>query len=61
MQVTMVDPRQGRRLASFVATGSAVAAVNRREAVIDAFERATAAAMSAAVDGVRQSAPGAPH
>ena len=61
MQVTMVDPRQGRRLASFVAAGSAVADGNRRAAVIDAFERATAAAMSAAVDGVRESTPGAPR
>jgi cholesterol transport system auxiliary component len=61
MQVSVVDPRQSRRLASFVAAGSAVAAGNRRATVIDAFERATAAAMSAAVDGVRESAAVVPR
>jgi len=61
MQVSVVDPRQSRRLASFVAAGSAVAAENRRAAVVDAFERATAAAMREAVSGVREAAPSAPR
>jgi ABC-type uncharacterized transport system auxiliary subunit len=61
MQVSVVDPRQSRRVGSFAAVGSAVAAADRRAAVIDAFERATAAAVSTAVDGVRQSAPDAPR
>jgi cholesterol transport system auxiliary component len=59
MQVSLVDPRQSRRLTSVVAAGSAVAAGDRRAAVIEAFERATAAAVSTAVDAVRESAPDA--
>lgn len=53
LQVSLVDPRQARRLASFAAAGEAVAADNRRPAVIEAFERATAEAVREAVDAVR--------
>jgi len=61
LQVSVVDPRQGRRLASFGAAGSAVATENRRAAVVDAFERATAAAVREAVSGVREAVSSTPR
>jgi cholesterol transport system auxiliary component len=60
MQVTLVDARQGKRLASAVAAADAQAAANRRDAVIDAFEEATSATLLQVVAGVRAAAPGAP-
>lgn len=53
MQVSLVDPRGAKRLASFVATASSAATANRRAPVIAAFDRATAAAVHDAVDRVR--------
>lgn len=53
MQVSLIDPRQARRVASFVAAGSATAAANRQAAVIAAFESATADAVRAVVEQVR--------
>jgi len=53
MQVSVVDPRKSRRLASFVAAASAAAGTNRRGPVIAAFERATAEAVRSTVDQVR--------
>jgi cholesterol transport system auxiliary component len=53
MQVSLVDPRQAKRLASFVAAASAAATANRRAPVIAAFDRATAQAVHDAVDQVR--------
>ena len=57
MQVTLVESRQARRVASFPAAGSATAAGNRRAAVIAAFESATAQAVDAAVNEVRSATP----
>jgi len=53
MQVSVVDPRKARRLASFVAAASAAAATNHRAPVIAAFELATAEAVRSTVDQVR--------
>jgi len=61
LHVSVIDPREGRRLASFGAAGSAVATENRRAAVVDAFERATAAAVREAVSGVREAVPSTPR
>lgn len=56
MQVSLVEPRAAHRVASFVAAGSAIATDNRRPAVIASFERASAEAVRAAVDQVREAA-----
>jgi len=56
MQVSLVDPRRAKRLASFVAAASSVAAENRRAAVVAAFDRATTEALRSAVDQVRTAA-----
>jgi cholesterol transport system auxiliary component len=59
MQLALIDPRKAQRVASFVAAGSAAAAENRQDAVIAAFERATAEAVRAAAGQVREAAPAA--
>jgi cholesterol transport system auxiliary component len=59
MQVTLVDARRGKRLASAVAAADTTAAANRRDAVIDAFEQATSAALLEVVAHVRESASSA--
>jgi len=56
MQVSVVDPRKARRLASFLVAASAAADSNRRAPVIAAFDRATADAVRSAVDQVRAAA-----
>ncbi len=56
MQVSLVDPRKARRLASFIATASATAGANRLAPVIAAFDRATSEAVRSAVDQVRAAA-----
>jgi hypothetical protein len=56
MQVSLVDPRKARRLASFIATASATAEANRLAPVIAAFDRATSEAVRSAVDQVRAAA-----
>jgi ABC-type uncharacterized transport system auxiliary subunit len=56
MQVTLIDARRGRRLASAVAAADTTATANRRDAVIDAFEKATSAALLEVVARVRESA-----
>jgi cholesterol transport system auxiliary component len=56
-QATMVDPRQGRRLSSVVASAEVVAADNRRDAVVDAFQRATAEAVQALAAWLRELEP----
>lgn len=61
LQVSLVDPRQARRAASFVASGSAVATQNRRAAVIAAFESATAEALRSTVDQVRSAVSADPR
>jgi cholesterol transport system auxiliary component len=59
MQVTLVDARHGKRLASAVAAADATATANRRDAVIDAFEQATSAALLEVVARVRETASNA--
>jgi cholesterol transport system auxiliary component len=54
MQVSLLDPRKGRRISSAVVTASARAGENRRANIMAAFERATAEAVSAAVAQVRE-------
>jgi cholesterol transport system auxiliary component len=54
MQVSVVDPRKGQRVATFVAAASAVAEHDRRAAVVAAFERATGEAVRAGVGKVRE-------
>lgn len=56
MQVSLVDPRKARRLASFVVATSAPADANRLAPVVAAFDRATADAVRSAVDQVRAAA-----
>jgi len=56
MQVSLVDPRKARRLASFVAAASSPADENRLAPVVAAFDRATAEAVRSAVDQVRVAA-----
>jgi cholesterol transport system auxiliary component len=57
MQVSVIDPRHARRVASFVAAGAAVSTEDRRAAVVAAFEAATGTAVRAAVAQVRDSVP----
>ena len=61
MQVSVVDPRQARRVASFTAAGSEVAKDNLRAPVIAAFEQAASEATRLAVGGVRGAVPAAPR
>jgi cholesterol transport system auxiliary component len=53
MQVSLVDLRGARRLASFIAAASSSAETNRMASVIAAFERATSEAVRSAIDQVR--------
>jgi cholesterol transport system auxiliary component len=53
MLVTLIEMRPTRRVASFLAVGTAVAAENRRAAVVAAFEVASAQAVESAVSQVR--------
>ena len=55
LQVTLVDARRSQRLVSFVVRSDAAAAANRRDAVLGAFERATAESVLAIVAGLRES------
>ena len=56
MQVSLVDPRKGRRQASFLVAASSPADTNRLAAVVAAFDRATSEAVRSAVDQVRAAA-----
>jgi hypothetical protein len=56
LQVTLLDARQGQRLGSALAEAEAVAADNRRGAVIEAFEQSTSAALLEVVTRVREAA-----
>lgn len=58
MQVTLVDARKAQRLASFVVRAEAAAADNRRAAVLESFERATAQALQDTVVRLREAATG---
>lgn len=52
-QATLIDARSGARIASFQAGGTAVAAANRRDALIAAFQQATQVAVSETVSRIR--------
>jgi cholesterol transport system auxiliary component len=56
LQGALVDSRVGRRVASFVSRASVPATENRLAAVVDAFDRATAQAVSDVVTRVQQAA-----
>jgi len=56
-QATLVDPRQARRVSSIVASSEVAAADNRRHAVLDAYQRATAEAVHALIDRLREVEP----
>ena len=59
MQVTLVDSRKARRVTSFVVRAEARAADNRRAAVLESFERATAEALQETVVRLREASTGA--
>ena len=59
IQATLVDPRQVRRVSSFVASSELPAASNSRGAVLEAFERATSEAVLALSAWLREVEPAA--
>ena len=59
IQATLVDPRQVRRVSSFVASSELPAASNSRGAVLEAFERATGEAVHALAAWLREVEPAA--
>ena len=59
IQATLVDPRQVRRVSSFVASSELPAASNSRGAVLEAFERATGEAVHALAVWLREVEPAA--
>ena len=61
MQVTLVDARKAQRLASFVVRKESAAADNRRTAVLESFERATAEALQETVVRLREASAGTPR
>lgn len=58
MQVTLVDARKARRLASFVVQTESRAVDNRRAALLEAFERATTEALQETVVRLRDAPAG---
>ena len=56
-QATLVDPRQVRRVSSMVASSEVAAGDNRRDAVLDAYQRATAEAVHALAAWLRELEP----
>jgi cholesterol transport system auxiliary component len=58
MQVTLVDARRAKRVASFVVRAQSQAADNRRGAVLESFEKATAEALQTTVALLREAATG---
>ena len=61
MQVTLVDARKAKRLASFVVRTDSRAADNRRTAVLESFERAAAEALQETVVRLREASTGTQH
>lgn len=57
LQATLVDPRRARRVSSIVAASEVDASGNRREAVLDAYQRATAEAVLALAAWLREVEP----
>ena len=60
-QVTLVDVRRGLRLASSLEEASALATANRRDAVIAAFQSATAAVVQQSASRIRAESAGLMH
>jgi cholesterol transport system auxiliary component len=58
MQVTLVDARKAKRLASFLVRTESTAADNRRTAVLESFERATAEALLETAGRLREPSTG---
>jgi len=58
MQVTLIDARNSQRLSSFVVSTESLAAANRRSAMFEAFERATAEAIETTVSRLREATAG---
>lgn len=58
MQVTLVDVRKAKRLASFLVRTESTAADNRRTAVLESFERATAEALLETAGRLREPSTG---
>lgn len=54
-QATLVDTKRGARAGSVVATAAVTASANRREAILAAFQQATAQAVTDTVRGIRSS------
>jgi cholesterol transport system auxiliary component len=52
-QATLVDTRRGRSAGSVLATAEVTAGTNRREAILAAFQQATAQAVTETVRGIR--------
>lgn len=59
LQATLVDPRRARRVSSTIAASEVAAADSRRDAVLDAYQRATAEAVHALAAWLRQVEPNA--
>ncbi len=59
LQASVIDSRRAERLVSFVSEASVVATQNRRPAIIDAFERASAQVVDDVVARVRTAAANA--
>jgi cholesterol transport system auxiliary component len=59
IQATLVDARRVRRVSSTVATSEVAAADNRRDAVFDAYQRATTDAVHALAAWLREVEPNA--
>ncbi len=60
MQLTLVDGRSGRRLASHLASGQSAAASDRRGEVMAAFERATSESLGSVVTWLESMPPPSP-
>jgi ABC-type uncharacterized transport system auxiliary subunit len=61
MQVTLVDARKAQRLASFVVRAESRSADNRRTAVLESFERATAEALQESIIRLREASTATPR
>jgi ABC-type uncharacterized transport system auxiliary subunit len=61
VQATLVDPRRSRRVSSIVASSEVVATGNRRDAVLDAYQRATAESVEALAAWLREVEPNPPQ
>jgi cholesterol transport system auxiliary component len=61
IQATLVDPPRARRVSSIVASSEVAATGNRRDAVLDAYQRATAESVEALAAWLREVEPNPPQ